>query len=269
MRFYFSKKFALPELDAADYWRCEGCGFVLSRTHLEMSATEWERLNHAAHVRYQGTDVDPGDPRWRSRLEAQARVLDDAAAHGLISSGGRWLDYACGDGKLPDLLGARYGRELQKYDRYMARDAEGGTAYLGEAELIAGGFDLVVTTSVFEHLTRREQFNAIHALVAPEGVLATHTLVCEAVPEDPGWFYLVPAHCAFHTNRSMALLFGQWGYSASVYSVEAQLWLWFRGNPDAIESLVSRANRRPEGPRYEFKRGFMDYWKASPQRRQS
>ena len=265
MRFYFSKKFALPELASADYWRCEGCGFVLSRTHLEMSAAEWERLNHAAHALYQGTGSDPGDPRWRSRLEAQARVLDDAAAIGLIQSGGPWLDYACGDGKLAGLLRERHGRELHKYDRYMPGD---GT-YLRQDELAAGGFDLVVTTSVFEHLARREQFDAIHALVAPQGALATHTLVCEAVPEDADWFYLVPAHCAFHTNRSMALLFGQWGYTCSVYSVEAQLWLWFRGDANAIERIASHANERTGRPHYEFKPGFMDFWKAIPLRRQA
>ena len=125
-----------------------------------------------------------------------------------------------------------------------------------------------MTTSVFEHLTRREQFDAIHALAAPQGVLAMHTLVCEAVPEDPDWFYLAPAHCAFHTNRSMALLFGQWGYTCSVYSVAAQLWLWFRRDADAIERSVDHANQRLGKPRYAFKRGFMDYWKSSPLRRQ-
>lgn len=267
MRFYFSKRFALPELESADYWCCEGCGFVLSRTHFEMSATEWQRLNHAAHAIYQGSESDPGDPRWRSRLEAQARVLDDAAAIGLIQSSGHWLDYACGDGKLTDLLQARHGRALGKYDRYMAGD----DTYLQQGELAAGGFDLVVTTSVFEHLTRRGQFDAIHALVAPQGVLATHTLVCETVPEDPGWFYLVPAHCAFHTNRSMQRLFDQWGYTCSVYSIEAQLWLWFKDDADAIEGIANQANQANQSadrPRYEFKRGFMDYWKASPLRRQ-
>ncbi len=264
MRFYFSKKFVLPELDAADYWRCEGCGFVLSRTHLEMSAAAWERLNHAAHAIYQGGESDPGDPRWRSRLEAQASVLVDAASIGLIQAGRRWLDYACGDGKLTDLLQARHGRELHKYDRYMGQ----GGDYLKEVDLTACGFDLVVTTSVFEHLTRREQCDAIHALAAPQGVLAMHTLVCEAVPEDPDWFYLAPAHCAFHTNRSMALLFGQWGYTCSVYSVAAQLWLWFRRDADAIERSVDHANQRLGKPRYAFKRGFMDYWKSSPLRRQ-
>ncbi len=265
MRFFFSKTFDLPELQSAEYWRCEGCGFVLSRTHAGMSAAEWQRLNHAAHAVYQGTDSDPGDPRWRSRLESQARVLADAGAIGLLEQRGRWLDYACGDGKLSDELKARHGLELRKYDRYMGQ----GGDYLADAALEPGCFDFVVTTSVFEHLTRRDQFDFIHALVAPQGVLGIHTLVCEAVPWDPAWFYLVPAHCAFHTNQSMALLFAQWGYAASVYSVEAQLWLWFKGDPDRVEAIVEQANRRSDAPRYVFKRGFMDYWKASPLRRQA
>ena len=260
-RFSFAKRFDTHRLGTVDYWRCEACGFTQSRTHADMTGATWEALNAASHAAYQGTDADPGDPRWRTRLEAQARVLDDAASHGLLDAEGRWLDYACGDGKLADGLANNHGRTLLKYDRYMGR----ATGYLREGALAPGGFDLVITTSVFEHLMHRADFDAIHGLVSPSGVLGIHTLVCETVPDDPSWFYLVPVHCAFHTNRSMQVLFEQWGYTCSVYSVAAQLWLWFRTDPAAIEHIVSGANARAEDqPKYLFKRGFVDYWKGSP-----
>jgi hypothetical protein len=67
----------------------------------------------------------------------------------------------------------------------------------------------------------------------------------------------------------MALLFAQLGYTASVYSVESQLWLWFKGDPDRVESFVEKANRPSDAPRYAFNRGFMDLWKTSPLRRRA
>jgi hypothetical protein len=259
--FSFAKKFGIEGLDSAEYWRCDGCGFTLSKTHAEMAPATWERINLESHSTYQGTDSDPGDPRWLPRLESQAGVLSDAADIGLLNRSGRWLDYACGDGKLTAMLDSQYGLELLKYDRYMPR----GEGHLDEAALVPGGFDLVITTSVFEHLTRREHFDAINSLVSEQGVLGIHTLVCESVPVDPAWFYLVTVHCAFHTNRSMQRLFEQWGYTCSVYVVAAQLWLWFKADPAQIEARVLVANTRQEGkPIYIFKRGFVDYWKASP-----
>lgn len=263
-RFAFAKRFDTHGLGAVEYWRCVACGFTCSYTHSRMKPAAWETLNVASHAAYQGTDEDPGDPRWRTRLEAQARVLDDAAAIGLLDAEGHWIDYACGDGKLADALAKNYARSLLKYDRYMGR----GAAYLDDGALVPGGFDLVITTSVFEHIMRRVDFDAIQGLVSPTGVLGIHTLVCESVPDDPTWFYLMPAHCAFHTNRSMQLLFEQWGYTCSVYNVAAQLWLWFKTDPDGIERIVGSANARDgSNPKYVFKRGFVDYWKGSPMAR--
>jgi len=263
MRYFFSKHFEVFDLGRVDYLRCEDCGFVLSQTHAQMAPAQWERINHLHHASYQGTDLDAGDPRWLERMERQAAVIDDAQQLGLIRAGGAWLDYACGDGKLAAMLRAQYGQNLLCHDPYMP--AQPG--YLDASQLTPGRFDFVVTTSVFEHLWRREQFDNIHALVAPHSVLGLHTLVCEAVPEDPSWFYLAPVHCAFHTNRSMDILFRQWGYTCSVYQVEARLWLWFRGDPGAVEARVSVANTRSAGIRYEFARGFVAYWKHSPLRR--
>jgi hypothetical protein len=65
----------------------------------------------------------------------------------------------------------------------------------------------------------------------------------------------------------MDLLVSQWGYTCSVYGVEAQLWLCFKADPGQIESLVRAANARGTKPAYIFKRGFVDYWKGSPMQR--
>jgi hypothetical protein len=49
-----------------------------------MAPADWERLNYECHVSYQGTESDPGDPRWLTRLQNQARMLNDAQEIGLL-----------------------------------------------------------------------------------------------------------------------------------------------------------------------------------------
>jgi hypothetical protein len=260
MSFFFAGQFPALGLDRVEYWRCDNCGFVISKTHVEMDPATWERVNYAWHASYQGKKEDDRDPNWINRINNQALVLHDLWQMQLLNDKGRWLDYACGDAKLSRTLGTRYHLPLLNYERYMPHRED----FLDVRDLVPGGFDLVITTGVFEHLTRREQFDGVEALVSKAGVLGTHTLVCENVPADPTWFYLNPVHCAFHTNKSMEILFRQWGYTCSIYNVEAQLWLWFQTDPHEVDAAIRRANDRAQGPFYVYKEGFVDYWKGSP-----
>ena len=257
MLYSFSKRFEVPWLTNVNYWRCQNCGFTISKTHTEMSPSEWESLNYEYHRSYQGQEFNPDDPRWITRLLTQANVLNDAAQIGFLDTNGRWLDYACGDGSLSELLNTHHNLMLLNYDLYMPRRKD----FLEDSDVTPASFDFVITTSVFEHFTRREQFDSVEALVSENGVLGLHTIVCENVPTDDSWFYLLPVHCAFHTNKSMSLLFEQWGYTASVYNVDARLWLWFKESPTDIVGIVERANGRPNGPFYIHKKAFVDYWK--------
>lgn len=258
----FSKTFDAFGLERVDYWRCADCGFVLSRTHAELSPEAFARMNELCHSTYQGQDENQLDPRWKTRLAAQAAALADLARARLIPAEGRWLDFGCGDGSLSTLLKAEHGLNLLKHDEYMGS----GEDYLSTSDLAAGAFDMVITTSVFEHLTRRAQWDEIEALVAPRGALAIHTLVAEHVPSDPSWFYLQPPHSAFFSNAAMDRLFRDWGYSSSIYNVAASLWVWFRGDPAVVALGVERLNAmRPDTP-FLFKAGFLDYWKNEPRR---
>jgi len=260
MAFSFSKTFTVHDLCAVDYWACPNCGFVLSKTHAEMTPGEREVLTRAYHQSYQGTGSNPDDPRWLERLHSQARVLDDATRLGLLNDSAPWLDYGCGDSKLSALLGQDCP-PLLKYDRHMPL-----SGYLCDSDLTPGYYGFVITTSVFEHLTRRKELDAIHALVSPDGVLGIHTLVCEQVPRDPSWFYLLPVHCAFFTNHSMALLMAQWGYVASIYNAEARLWLWFKV-AGGVRGCINGANRRCGGPVYIYRDGFVPYPGKGPRAR--
>ena len=263
MYFYFCKSFTERHLSNVDYYRCENCGFCISKTHVEMSPEAFSEMNIDLHSQYQFTDINPADPRWKSRLQAQADVIADLYQLGLLEHSKPWLDYACGDGSLSDLLATHYRLELQKYDRYLPEQS----SYLGPQDIVSGGFDLVITTSVFEHLTKRKHFDEINSLVSDNGVMGLHTMVREVVPQDPTWFYLLPPHCALHTNKSMEILFEQWGYRSSIYHVDSRIWFWFKSDPQRIEEIVGKANDRrnhiaQSAPLcYEFKKGFVDYWK--------
>ncbi|AGW91651.1 hypothetical protein N234_16600 [Ralstonia pickettii DTP0602] len=253
---YFSKRFSGFGLSDVEYTRCARCGFVLSQTHADMSDEDWSTLNAAYHSGYQSLEHNPDDPRWLARIDAQAAFIADCAHLGLIPAERPWIDYAAGGGQLSAALQRVSDRTLLNFDRYMGCPEPA----LKTAPMPAT-FDFVISTSVFEHLRTREGLDAINALVSTSGVMGLHTLVREEIPADPEWFYLLPVHCSFFTNRSMEVLFREWGYQCSIYEVESRLWLFFKRPFEEIKRVVDRANEREGKATYLFKQGFLDYWK--------
>lgn len=253
---YFSKDFRGEcGLERVSYTRCASCGFVSSRTHQEMSASEWESLNHRYHAAYLGAGSNPDDPRWLERIDLQAATIQRLWSAGLLPAG-EWLDWGCGDGRLSDLV-SRMGPAVAKYDKYALPTAVG---FVTGDDLKPGAFDVVISTSVFEHFRESADFSDVFALLSGRGALALHTFVSEQVPPDPSWFYLLPVHCAFYTNASMQVLFERWGFTASVYAPEARMWFWFRGEANGMEPALTRAGLVPDQGFY-CKRGFVDYWR--------
>jgi hypothetical protein len=242
MSHYFTKP-EVPGLGDDEFHRCPLCGFVCSKTMFEMPEDAWERLNKHCHEKYQGSDYSEDDPRWRERMAWQAEAIRDAERVGLINRGRPWLDYACGDGRLADQIGA------EKYEPYMSEN---------RTPPLPCSYNFVLTTSVFEHLRKWEHLESIEELVAQDGVMGLHTLICEEVPKDPDWFYLFPMHCALFTNRSMEILLRDWGYACSTYAVKARLWMFFKSEA-GVEDKAKQLG-------WEFKRGFCDYWKGTPAR---
>lgn len=253
---YFEKNFrGFHGLEIVRYERCPDCGFVGSRTHAEMSEDAWERLNRSCHSTYQGTKENPPeDPRWLTRLRAQAEAIRGLARVGIVPADLPWVDYGCGDGTLSEHLAA-FDLELLRFDRYMA-----GAGYLTAGELLGRRYGLVVNTSVFEHVRERAPLDQMAALIAPSGVFAIHTLVREEIPRDAEWFYLLPVHCALFTNRAMQKLFDQWGFAWSAYHLESRLWFWFRQESEGLRRFMQRPGAVLPGE-VHFKRGFVDHWK--------
>lgn len=255
---FMKKHFTQFNLGDIAYDRCDACGFVLSRTHYDMSERDWEQLNNQWVSAYQGTDENPEDPRWLERFEAQSRIIGDVAARGLLPPG-RWLDYGAGDGKLATKLHDEHGIHIEKYE-HSSNPAKG---YLRPEELEPKAFSVVIHTAVMEHLRFREQFDKLFSLVSDDGAMILHTLVAEHVPQNPDWFYLLSVHCSFFTNRAMQVLFEEHGYQCSIYNVAARLWVWFKQPAATIRPLIEQANAEQRDPAYHyiFAEKFVDYWK--------
>jgi len=241
MGFYFTKEFNAWGLGTAEYWRCANCGLVICKTLYDMSQRDWRLLNDCYHNSLFKLAVDdPRRPmrlRGRERLCRQADTIGALTRKGLIPIDRQWIDHGCGNGVLAEALASR-GLPVIKYDPYLGYSPEG---------VLEKQYGLVISTAVFEHLRERAVYDEIAGLVADNGVLALHVLVRESIPQDPTWFYLLPVHCTFFTNKSMQLLFDQWGFEASLYHVPSRMWFWFKKDVEPIGG-------------FHYKRGFMDYW---------
>jgi hypothetical protein len=255
MAYFFSKTFDQFELGQVDYWKCPECGFAASRTHLEMSDARWAQLNNDFHSQTHYTEDNPYNRN--QRYFNQALMLSLMRKQGLLAATDTWLDWGCGVGAVARLLRDYFDVHLGTYDKYFTPEVNA----LSEAALRPRGHDLVLNTAVFEHVRDRATLDEIESYVAPGGALAVHTLVPEHVPQNPEWMYLLPVHCAFHTNRSMQLLMDQWGYRCSVYNEHAKLWVMFRQDPEAVLPRVAALNKAMGWRYLHDKIGFMDYWK--------
>ena len=266
---YFTKKIAVQYLDGLDtfeYERCGHCGLVVSKTLYEMSSDDWAKFNCAAHKDlFDGViDRDALDPKWRLRLELQSKMFVELLRAGVFEYDWRTIDYGAGDGLIADEINSTLKTPwLKKFDAYMEPRDEN---YLTPTEVIAGGFDFLMSSSVFEHLLgNRGDVDKVIGLVKPNGVMALHTLICEEVPCDPDWHYLlsIPVHCTFWTNKAMSIVFEQFGFKHCSYNVEAQMWLFFR-NDEAWARLVECKDRL--SGTWVLADKFVDYWKVKPYR---
>jgi hypothetical protein len=225
-----------------------------------MEESVWSELNKSWHHHFETPD---------SRFEVnQPPYLDQAVALVLLSRSGmvnlsNSLDFAAGYARLASLLEKYFDRRVNAYDKYVQR-SETDVAYVSESELFS--YDLIINSAMFEHVVERESLDRIEELVADDGVLMLHTVICENIPNDPDWFYFEPmVHTAFHTNRSMEILMKQWGYSASVYCLPAKSWFLFKRDHPAIaelEATVAVLNREINSEAFFYSPGFVDYWKG-------
>jgi hypothetical protein len=253
MVYYFSKVFATDGLGSVDYYRCIECGFCASKTHFEMSESEWIRLNTSWH---DANNLRTDNPFNRNQRHFNQALMLHLLSRQKIIEPGKWLDYASGQGGLSSKLYAHFGAVLHSYDKFI----KPASFPVPDSELIKSGYSLVTNTAMFEHVRHRATLDEIESYVGDTGALGIFTFVCGTIPADPEWNYLLPVHCAFFTNKSMSLLMQQWGYTCSIYSEVALLWIWFKTAPELIAEKVAKLNRAMGWEYLHFKAGFMDFW---------
>ena len=249
--------------------KCKDCGLVVNKTVYEMTEDEWAELNDS-HKEYQGTNDNPVDPDWICRLHAQASVICGLIRHEIVAVDGRNVDYGCGDGKLSEYINDEYEKStgvrlshyiVGKYDKYMC--PSGATDYYRDDEVSKGAFDFVLSCSVFEHLIGIDDVDNILSLVNESGIVAMHVLVCEEVPNDSEWYYLLPSHCTIWTNRAMKMLYQKYGFVGCAYHVEARMWFFFKD--EAKYQKIQSAQYDIPGT-WVISEKFVDYWKQKPYR---
>ena len=242
-------------LGKVDYTRCKLCRFVQSETVFRMPEERWSALNESGHGGYQGSDVNVDDPRWLERLQTQRDVIVQLKRYGALPDALPWVDWGAGDGKLLGML-ADAGLTMDNYDAYM-----NGPGFLDCATMKPGLFDLVISTSVFEHVRSLATLDEMEALVSPDGVFAIHTLVRDEAPADPDWFYYLATHVAMHSNDSMHRLFARWNYRSSIYHVPSRLWFWFRDTAVDAFALACRGNADAGEEHFVAAEDFVSYWR--------
>ena len=264
--YFFSKDYSTypnsPFADTltVDYWKCGRCGFVISKTHHEMTSEQWININYSWHHHFE-RNID-------SRTTNQPPYADQALAL-LILSKNKLLnledciDYAAGYGTLSKFLLRYLNIKIRAYDRYVRSDSD-ELDYVLEKDLEK--YRLVINSAMFEHVLNREALNEVNDLVANNGVLMLHTVICENIPKDPNWFYLTPmVHTAFHTNKSMSILMEQWGYTSSIYCPQAKVWFLYKKDNEQIENLekvTNGINLELQTKYFYYRDGFVDYWKG-------
>lgn len=225
-----------------------------------MTPEEWSQLNMSWH-HYFENNIDVKVSNSPPYAE-QALALSILSKNGILELSDT-LDYAAGYGTLSKFIKKYFDKEIKIFDQYVKSNAD-DLVYVAEKDLKK--YQLVINSAMFEHVLNREGLDEVNNLVAVDGVLMLHTVICERIPADPDWFYLAPmVHTAFHTNKSMAILMEQWGYASSIYSPQAKSWFLFKKDYSRLkelESKVAEINKSIRTKYFYYKSGFVDYWKG-------
>lgn len=259
--FYFSKSYTQPpydefmrEIGEVDYYKCNHCGFVFSKTHQELEEKTWEKLNQRFHHYLENPQNDSGinQPPYAE----QALMIILLGENGIINTE-NMLDYAAGYGTLSNLLEKYFNLTLPISDPYVSEGES--SKFVPQTALKT--YSTVINSAMFEHVLSRKDLDQVNDLVDERGCLIIHTVVCENIPKDPNWFYLEPpVHSAFHTNKSMNILMEQWGYRSSIYCKPAKCWILLKDNVKDIESTILAINQELQNDWFFYKKGFVNYW---------
>jgi len=248
--YYFEKEFEGYEniLEKAVYYKCKNCGFVFSDTHFNLSAEEYEKLNKK-YCEYSFVE-NINDFEHRPPYLQQALLLNILDKFSIC--GKNRLDFGCGTKFFGRILNDNFNLHIDGYDKYLDKNFKPSK----------NKYALVFSSAVLEHITSINTINEMISYLADDGILVFHTLVCENIPKDKNWFYLLPVHSAFFSNKSMSVLMDRYNFNSSAYCPAAKCWILFRGNSDIVKEKIDNINFSLLNNYLIFKDGFVDYWKG-------
>jgi len=164
--YFFSKSYAkkpfvemMDDIGQVDYYKCENCGFTISKTHQELDNEKFEKLNYEFHHYLENSETDVNQPPY---LE-QSMMINVLLKNKILDND--MLDYAGGYGTLSKSLQKYFNISLPVHDPYVKSDDF--VKYLEKKDLKT--YKTILTSALFEHILTREGFNEINSLVDTNG----------------------------------------------------------------------------------------------------
>ncbi len=169
------------------YHACCSCGYTFK-------APEHHHDLPTQKSRYDLHQNDPDDPGYRAYFQ---RFLDYILPR--VPVGGRALDFGCGASGLLASMLTESGYTADRYD----------PIYYPDSAYASQGYDLIVSTEVFEHLDDPLTIlRHVTERLTPTGHLALQTQFAPDTREAfLDWYYrLDPTHIGFFTPRTFAVM---------------------------------------------------------------
>lgn len=195
----------MRDIGTVNYHRCKNCGFVISKTHSELNSTQWARNERFHHFHETTSEKLINQPPYAE----QALMLFLLSRCGILDLE-KAIDFAAGYGTLSRLLQKYFQVNLPIYDLYVRNGND--ARYIVEPDW--NSYKTVINSAMFEHVLNREDLDRVDRLVATDGCLVIHTVVCENIPEDG--LVLSASTCSHgishqqehgHSHESMGLSF--------------------------------------------------------------
>jgi hypothetical protein len=149
--YYFSKNYLntlyksfVEEIGDIDYYKCENCGFTISKTHMDLENSKWNEINFLFHEHWdknKGNYIVNAPPYIEQALMINILFKNDLIDVNNI------VDYAAGYGTLSKVLNKYFDLKLSIYDEYINTNDE---RYISKEDL--GKYNTVINSAMFEHI---------------------------------------------------------------------------------------------------------------------
>ncbi len=153
----------------------------------------------AERTRYLTHENTPDDPGYRAFLDRLAAPLIARLAPGAAG-----LDYGSGPGPTLSVMLAEAGHPTRLWDPFFAPDRT----------VLVRQWDFVTCTETAEHFFEPgEEFDTLHRLLRPGGILAVMTRPLVDDDAFRGWWYRRdPTHVAFYRPETFVWIERRWAW---------------------------------------------------------